>query len=50
MRTRLKTPGQNGSREHGFGTLKFDRGTGDLVTAFVPKNDQLGAMLRLLGQ
>jgi hypothetical protein len=29
---------------------QFDRGSGDLVTAFVPKNDQLSAMLRLLGQ
>ncbi|MCO7237741.1 MULTISPECIES: hypothetical protein [unclassified Aeromicrobium] len=29
---------------------QFDRGSGDLVTAFVPKNDQRSAMLRLLGQ
>ncbi len=29
---------------------QFDRGSGDLVTAFVPKNDQLSAMLRSLGQ
>lgn len=29
---------------------QFDRGSGDLVTALVPKNDQLSAMLRLLGQ
>jgi hypothetical protein len=28
---------------------QFDRETGDLVTAFVPNSDQLGAMLRLLG-
>ena len=28
---------------------QFDRDTGDLVTAFVPNNDQLGAMLGLLG-
>ena len=25
MRTRVKTPGQNGSRERGFGTLKYER-------------------------
>ncbi|MEH0060014.1 integrase core domain-containing protein [Auritidibacter ignavus] len=25
MRTRVKSPGQNGSRERGFGTLKYER-------------------------
>ena len=25
VRTRVKTPGQNGSRERGFGTLKYER-------------------------
>ncbi len=25
LRTRVTTPGQNGSRERGFGTLKYDR-------------------------
>ena len=25
MRTKVKSPGQNGSRERGFGTLKYER-------------------------
>ena len=25
VRTRVRTPGQNGSRERGFGTLKYER-------------------------
>jgi transposase InsO family protein len=25
LRTRVKSPGQNGSRERGFGTLKYER-------------------------
>ncbi|GAA4378274.1 hypothetical protein GCM10023152_24750 [Agromyces bauzanensis] len=25
VRTRVKSPGQNGSRERGFGTLKYER-------------------------
>ena len=25
MRTRVKSPGRNGSRERGFGTLKYER-------------------------
>ncbi|WP_238845611.1 transposase [Nocardia terpenica] len=25
MRTRVKSPGQNGSRERGFGSLKYER-------------------------
>ena len=25
VRTRVKTPGQNGSRQRGFGTLKYER-------------------------
>jgi hypothetical protein len=29
---------------------QFNRETGDLVTAFVPNNGQIGAMLRLLGK
>ncbi|WP_239153930.1 hypothetical protein [Amycolatopsis sp. FDAARGOS 1241] len=29
---------------------QFDRATGDLVTAFVPNNGQISAMLRLMGQ
>ncbi len=29
---------------------QFDRSTGDLVTAFVPSNSQVGAMLSLLGK
>jgi len=29
---------------------QFDRESGDLVTAFVPNNGQIGAMLRLLGK
>ncbi|WP_432049885.1 hypothetical protein [Verrucosispora sp. NA02020] len=29
---------------------QFDRSSGDLVTAFVPNNGQVGAMLRLLGK
>jgi hypothetical protein len=31
-------------------TAQFDRTTGDLVTAFVPNNGQVGAMLNLLGK
>jgi hypothetical protein len=29
---------------------QFDRSTGDLVTAFVPNNSQVSAMLNLLGK